>query len=321
MSSSGLKVQYDLRPSKQAERRMLLDAFQHLLAAGFAVRTYQYTGMGSFYFYDYLMFHKLLGIDKLWSVEDDSGIRSRVEFNRPFKFIKLHFGKIGEYIPRLSSGRRHILWLDYDYPLNNEITRDVVSAASHLSTGSILLITIDGEPPPAGKTEHGNDRKPCPAAWREYYIRECADYLGARRLSVRHFAKSKLLHLNALIVSRALSHGLVTRAGVEFAPLFNFVYADGHQMMTLGGMVAGAVELRDLARSGIKSAAYYRPDLSETPPFRIQVPRVTRKERFALDAATPFDKGWRPPFRLASDDMEYYNVLYRFLPSYGELLV
>ena len=46
------KVPYDLRPAKQAERRMLVDAFMILSQAGFPIRDYQYTGMGSVYFVD-----------------------------------------------------------------------------------------------------------------------------------------------------------------------------------------------------------------------------------------------------------------------------
>ena len=34
ISKSALEVQYDLRPAKQVERRMLLDTFQRLAQAG-----------------------------------------------------------------------------------------------------------------------------------------------------------------------------------------------------------------------------------------------------------------------------------------------
>jgi hypothetical protein len=49
-TASYLKVHYELRPAKQVERRMLIDAFQQLAQAGFQIRDYQYTGMGSIYF-------------------------------------------------------------------------------------------------------------------------------------------------------------------------------------------------------------------------------------------------------------------------------
>ena len=84
-TQSYLKVPYDLRPAKQVERRMLIDAFHRLTSAGFPIADYQYTGMGSIYFVDFILFHKLLGMDKLLSVEFDKDIEKRVKFNAPFQ--------------------------------------------------------------------------------------------------------------------------------------------------------------------------------------------------------------------------------------------
>src|ERR1039458_7349749 len=83
------KVQYELRSAKQVERRMLIDARQTLGAAGFNIPEFQYTGFGSIYFVDFVLFHKYLGIKKMWSVEHDLTIKKRIRFNRPFSFVKI----------------------------------------------------------------------------------------------------------------------------------------------------------------------------------------------------------------------------------------
>ena len=67
LSASYLKVDYNLRPAKQIERRMILDTFHNLGTVGFPIRDYKYVGFGSIYFVDFAMFHKLLGIRKLLS--------------------------------------------------------------------------------------------------------------------------------------------------------------------------------------------------------------------------------------------------------------
>ena len=54
------KVHYELRPAKQVERRMLVDALLGLAVAGFPIQDYQYTGMGSIYFIDFILFHRFL---------------------------------------------------------------------------------------------------------------------------------------------------------------------------------------------------------------------------------------------------------------------
>src|SRR5438874_9971114 len=104
---SYLRVQYDLRPSKQVERRMIIDACHLLSLANFPIRDYQYTGFGSVYFVDFILFHKLLGIQNMVSVEQDNKIEKRVKYNRPFGFIKLVMGTATDVIPTLSQDRKH----------------------------------------------------------------------------------------------------------------------------------------------------------------------------------------------------------------------
>ena len=110
-SRSSLKVPYDLRPAKQIERRMLVDGFQRLAQAGFPIRDYQYTGFGSLYFVDFVLFHKLLGIHRMLTVEHDQSLADRVEFNRPFDCVEIAMKSAGEVIPSLARDLRHILWL------------------------------------------------------------------------------------------------------------------------------------------------------------------------------------------------------------------
>ena len=57
---SYMKVRYDLRPAKQVERRMIIDALHKLARAGVDISRYQYTGMGSIHFVDFVLFHKML---------------------------------------------------------------------------------------------------------------------------------------------------------------------------------------------------------------------------------------------------------------------
>ena len=45
-------------PAKQVERRMMIELLQLLSQVGFSINTYQYTGMGSVYYVDFVLFHK-----------------------------------------------------------------------------------------------------------------------------------------------------------------------------------------------------------------------------------------------------------------------
>ena len=125
---------------------MLLDLLRRLMEAGFPISGYQYTGMGSIYFVDFILFHRYLGIKRMVSVEKAEEIKRGVHFNRPYGSIEIFIGDIADYIPSLSKDRKHILWLDFDFVISREAIGAVVMAAAQLSPGSILLVTIDAEP-------------------------------------------------------------------------------------------------------------------------------------------------------------------------------
>lgn len=302
---------YELRPAKQVERRMLIDAFQKLARAGFDIPNYRYTGMGSFYFVDFTLFHKLLGISKMLSAEHSGKIRKRVRFNQPFGFVNIEMKPIGDLIASLSKDERHIVWLDYDQVLWRGHLEDIYLAASHLSVGSILLVTVDVEPPIKQEED--------PKRWKEYYEEEATEYLGVG-IKLKEFSRSNLARLNAQIISRAIVAGLAFRE-VEFFPLFSFKYRDGHQMLSVGGMIGSESERLKINGSELIKTSYTRFSL-ESEPYEIRVPRVTRKERLYLDSVMPCSDKWKPKdFELSSEEILAYREIYRFFPAYAELLL
>ena len=311
-TESYLRVHYELRPAKQVERRMIIDALQLLSLAGFEIRDYQYTGMGSIYFVDFILFHKLLGISRMLCVEHAAQITKRMRFNKPFDCIQVEMKPIGDIIPTLSREFKHLLWLDYDSIVCRSHLADIALAATYLTPGSLLLLTLDVEPP--GADTDG------PKEWREYFFEEAGDYLSPA-LKVQDFARSKLPEIHIRIVERALRTGLVGRDAVEFLPLFNFLYADGHQMLTLGGLIGTAVDRRKIRGSHLDNVNYIRLDLRDGP-YDIKVPALTRKERLALDASMPCAAKWKPKnFELSPEDVLAYREIYRFFPAYAELLL
>jgi len=307
--NSFLTVHYELRPAKQVERRMIIDALRMISLAGFPIDDYQYTGLGSIFFVDFILFHKFLGITDMVNAEHSSSQR-RVVFNQPYDFIRTEFAQIGDVIPSLSADKKHLLWLDYDDILRRTHIEDILLAMTYLTAGSILLITIDVEPP--GK-EDG------PEQWRDYFVSEAPNYLESTDIS--DFTKGNLPAINAGILARVISNGLAPRTNVRFFPLFNFLYADGHLMLCLGGMIGSDTEERYLRGSKLYKTNYVRTDL-QAEPFRIRVPVVTRKERLYLDSNMPCSDDFRPTeFEMEPDDLAIYREIYRFFPAYAELLL
>lgn len=308
-SESYLRVQYELRPAKQVERRMIIDALRKLAMAGFEIEDYNYVGFGSIYFVDFILFHKFLGIDNMLSVEYSTEIEKRVHFNKPYDFIKIKMKPVGEVIPTLSQDLKYILWLDYDMIIDSDLLEDVRVAATYLPVGSILLVTVDVEPPDDGDN---------PTDWKEYFEEQAGEYIGLSQ--VEDFAKSNLPRANAQIINRAIRDGLTGR-DVELLELFNFIYADGHEMITIGGVIGSKIERRRINGSKLDEAFYIRRDF-KLDAYYIKVPKVTKKERLFLDSAMPCADGWEPEdFELPGEDVQTYNEIYKFFPAYAELLL
>jgi len=310
LSESFRRVHYEFRPAKQVERKMLLETFQKLMEAGFSIADYQYTGMGSIYFIDFILLHRYIGISRFLSVEK-SDIPKRVKFNRPFKLVRTEIGDIADYVPHLSSDLQHVLWLDFDSVLRESILSTVLLSCSQLSPGSILLVTVDVEPP--GPPEDG------PEDWMNHFLEEAGDYLWPEP-NPADFSKSSLPEINARILDKAIRSGLEGRENVGFCPLFKFVYADGHKMLSLGGMIARADDKRKLRKLHKAELPFLRNDLS-SHPYEIRVPCITRKERLYLDAAMPCRQGWKPKdFELDEEEVKQYKTIYRYYPAYTEML-
>jgi hypothetical protein len=305
---------------------MIVDALQRLGAAGFPIIDYQYTGFGSIYFIDFILFHKLLGLHKLLSLEREESLKKRVEFNRPFSCVDIKMVPASSAIPNLSRDIQHLLWLDYDGVMHKDFLSDIQSAVTILPVGSILLVTVDVEPPESYDYKIVNpdfdDSKDVlgPKEWKRYFEYHASGYLKLG-LSDEDFGKSKLVLRSTDALKAAFTKAIVARPELQFLPVFNFVYKDSHSMLTMGGMIAGRAEKRLLRASTLNDTVYYRDDF-DAPPFEIKVPRLTKKERIYLDREMPCVDGWRPEdFDLETGETQRYRELYRYLPAFAETLL
>jgi hypothetical protein len=311
------KVQYELRPAKQVERRMLLHTFHELRDLGYSISTYEYTGLGSIYFVDFVLFHRYLGLTRMTSVEGNGDVKKRVKFNRPYKLINLVVpDEMSAQIARLSSDRRHILWLDFDSILTKELLNTVHLAAMQLSVQSILLVTVDVEPP--GRPEDG-PMKWNPTTWMRYYREEVGAHFW-RGISKKDFARLALPTTNARIIQSVIDQGLRQR-DAYFIGMFSFLYADGHRMLSVGGMI-GSEEDRRKIRSLDRDGLFFMRDNITDEPFLIRVPLITRKERHYLDQNMPCSDNWSPSaFEMKPEDIQDYKKIYRYYPAYTEMLL
>jgi len=319
--SSSAKVPYDLRPRKQVERRMMLRVFQQMAESGFQISTYRYAGFGGFFFIDFILFRRFLGINDMVSIEHDTRYEKRVMFNLPFKNIEIVMQPSGAYIPTLNRDKPHILWLDYDKPIAEDRLNDIDSAAFILSRGSILIATFDVDFDKAQDVRlDGLSSDKRAEAWFGLFRDECGHFLDPT-LSLGDFHAGSICSRTIEVANNAILSGINMRRGFSFEPLFCFRYADGHEMLTIGGIICSKIEKKKLRQIDWKELDFVRRDFSKDA-FQIDVPVFTPKERLHIDSNMPCDSNWLPSeFEIDPNEIQKYLKVFKYCPLYAELLI
>jgi hypothetical protein len=294
---------------------LIIEALQRLRFGGLPLHEYTYVGLGSVYYADFILFHKYLYMDRMICAEA-SDIPRRMRFNKPYSFVRLDMKPVGSVIPSLQRERRHFVWLDYDYGINEDVVQDVTAAANALAPDSLLLVTVDVEP------RHQADRDLSEKERTELLLRKFPEtfgrYLG-RSINRRDFTANSFPLLVAEILRTLLRQESARRAGFQFYQLFNFAYADGAQMLSLGGVIGTKATAERIKRSGVRQLPFITQG---GPPVFISVPPLTPREKDWLDQNLGKQirvKNLR--FELQARVLRNYRRYRRHYPSYYEALL
>ena len=162
------------------------------------------------------------------------------------------------------------------------------------------------------------DEDCCLQDWMDFYEEISGDFFPSD-VYPSSIEESDLPRCNSLMLSNAITSAVAPR-DVKFVPMFSFIYKDGHRMLSFGGMIGSDSERRSVLASPVIDTSYFRGTLRKKP-FEILIPQLTRRERHHLDAAMPCSKTWTPSFEMKRSEINAYKEIYRFIPSYAELLL
>ncbi len=301
---------YTLRPSKHVERKMLAEAFTRLdhLAA---LDQWRYVGLGSLWFADFSLFHRRLGFRLMHSIEeeDDPDLQKRFQANIPYE-TTLHFGTTTTQLPTIPWDDPTVVWLDYDSVLKPDVFDDITHVVSACTLPTVLLITLNvNSGKDVGRLDRfrnviGADNVPD-------WVKSDAD-LG---LGVDGMARAV-----RELVTNAVADVLTDRNApeqdedrVRYKQLFNFRYADGSQMLSVGGLLYRA---RDEGRVSECNFDTFPFVVGGSEPFVITVPLLTVRETLLLDARLPAMPDPAEFPGVEQDEIDAYARLYRYLPVY-----
>ena len=310
---SFVRFNYLLRPSKQVERKLFIEALHRLSIGGFDIRDYTYLGFGSVYYADFVLFHRYLYVDSMICVEAED-IPMRMEFNKPFDFITLRMKRVSDVLPELDREKKHIVWLDYDYQLGESVLQDVEGCLQVLAPESIVIVTVDAEPRLDGANEDGVTDEQRRDVTLARFRAELGRYVpGEIKRNV--MSKGGLPKFFASVLRTKLKES-AEQKGRTFYHLFNYQYADGAQMLSVGGMI-GDVRTREKLEGSRVFDLGFVGDMEE--PEVISVPPLTLREKHWLDQNLKTEKELE--FELKPELLASFRKYYRHYPTYYETLV
>ncbi|MGO4480309.1 O-methyltransferase [Rhizobium sp. 2TAF27] len=318
MTASYRLIDYSIRPAKHAERKMLCEAFRRLSKFG-AVEHYQYVGFGAIWFADFTLFHRALGINRMFCIEREVVHRPRFEFNRPFGGIELMFGHSAQELPKINWANRTICWLDYDDPMSLSILADVSTVAAKACSGSAFVVSVQAQNKPMYEDAEGNQREvEGLEKFREVYgaARTPAE-MTERTLTSWRTSK---LYRDMIIaeIDEALkvrNLGLPAGNRIRFRQVVSMEYADGAKMATIGGIFVEEGQEATFRFCDFEGLPFYR---GNNDALRIEIPKLTPKEMREIEKLLPTPDvetlicDPSPP-----SDAKAFARLYRYLPSFA----
>ncbi|MDW9573365.1 hypothetical protein GOA73_08240 [Sinorhizobium meliloti] len=278
---------------------------------------YVYVGFGSVWFADFVLYHKMLGIRDMISIEEASGARDRFEANRPFK-IDIMFNNSNVALPKLDWTRRQIIWLDYDDPLSVEMLRDARTVATNARSGTILAVSVQCNQSididDAEENPHGP--KPLERFVQRFGRERVSSGVREEELYGWNFGKLSRGMIAHEIETALSSRNSSGERKFRFSPITAINYQDDAKMTTLVGVIVEEAELDRL-----EACQFGRLDFLQEreQPIKIEVPKLTGRELKHIERQLPLAAGAAVDLTggIPGRDAKQFIEMYRYFPSFA----
>lgn len=320
MPGSDQKINYQIRPAKSVERKMMCELIREILILE-RKHDFRYIGMGAKYFADFVLFHNEFGISDMISIEADSKRSLRYNFNKPLKSIEIKFGASSQILPQISDfdKKMNVVWLDYDGRFSSYMLDDIDILSKNLFSGSLFFISCNysflGDNPGdkrdsfwKGMEEYKDDSIP-----KNMYTSKSLPKV-IRRICNNKIQKS--------IEQRNRGNLL---GSISCEQLVFFTYKDGANMMTIGWIIADESLQKSI---DVERKNNRLPYITNTDDYySIDIPKLTFKEMQFILAHFPEDEE-EYKNNVRSEKNYYYGIeyseidqfkkIYRYYPFYTE---
>lgn len=331
MSKSAVTINYEIRPCKFVERRMLLASLSRILGAIRKDQEYQYIGFGGCSFTDFKLFHRELQINQMISIENGSYSEYKLELNKPFQCIKILRGESNTVLPTIDLSLPSLIWLDYDGVLQKYMFEDLETIFHTIPAGSIFILSCNRELKKGnyieleGRITNKEEGKE-PMSPEE--IKEVFGDLVPFDIEPdactpeKSFCTIKRM-LDKKIRSTIYDRNLSKDENTDFHLLYNIIYQEkrGAKMFTYGGVVCNEnVNVDSISLDNFDFIAQKDSDVV----YKIDVPILTHRETLALNQIlfdTDKEKKFIEAKIITEKELTEYKKIYKYCPSFHDVRI
>ena len=306
--NSSKRLNYETRPAKFTERKMLLSSFLRIcnLYGG----NYQYIGLGGVSFTDFKLFHKELHINEMYSLEGGDFSIEKLQINLPFSFIKIIKERSTIALNKLDLNRRTLVWLDYDDTLKSYMFEDLEILLRRMPVGSVYLMSCNKEL----KSDETGD---------EYTVEEFREIYGDLvpfELKTKDFSASEDYKTIRTMFSTFINKIMRERdEEIKFQQLYNFLYQEnrGAKMYTFGGVITE--EGRTIGSLNLSDFDFIK---ESEDPYKIKIPNLTSKEIDLINRNISDEEALKELINkkiVKKSEIDEHKQTYKYLPNFYDV--
>lgn len=309
--NSPKRLNYETRPAKFTERKMLLSSF--LRVCNQYKDKYQYIGLGGLAFTDFKLFHKELHINEMYSFEGGSFSMDKLNVNCPYSFINIIKESSTEALPKIDLTKKSLVWLDYDDSLENFMFEDLAILMNKLPVGSIYLMSCNRQlkSDDSGEIYTVEEFREKFGGLTPFNVTE-KDLSGGEDFNT-------IRKMLAQLINKTIKDRSRNGENIKFQQLYNILYQEnrGARMFTFGGVITESDKtFEELNQSDFD---FIKNDDSV---YKIDIPNLTSKEIDLINKNISNDDGLKDIIdkRIATEiEISKHKDIYKYLPNFYDV--
>jgi hypothetical protein len=335
MTPSFERLNYLLRSNKNMERKVVFDMLLHgrqLLSIADPV----YLGLGSIWFEDFRLAHRVLGLQTMISIEREIHA-PRADFNKPYASIRVLPGDCFPVMQSFAASQWQspiFAWLDFDGALNEEVASTIDLFLNRCAANSVVIVTVNALRKRYAPSRIAERREETSIGYIE---RTLGGGTVHPRFEPRITGGGKFEDVSDADFPECLSDSILSLMAnrtrilarethgqaLTFVPLFNLCHEDGAPMVTAGGAVCALQDSptweRCVNEHAMVASANGFPRYS-----RLDLIPITLKEKLTMDSCLPelepefLSRALEAGVKLTADQIEKYRLLNRHVPVFVE---